>query len=533
MPVMKSKSLPARNKIISNIAHNPISETAMSRRNSKRNRRPESRTQPAAPAYIRRNIPYYDLLSEEGLESIERHADQLLKEHGIEIRGDDETLRLFREAGAEVSDERVRFEPGLLKQIVASTPSEFVQHARDERFSVTIGGNNTVFVPAYGSPFIRNLDEGRRYGTIEDFRKLVQLTWMNPNLHHSGGTICEPVDLPVNKRHLEMIYAHMRYSAKPFLGSITSVDRAEDSIAMARILFGDQALDERCVIMGNINVNSPLVYDGTVTQVIRTYARAGQGIVICPFILGGAMGPVTPAAAVAQAHAEALVGVAIAQLEKPGAPAIYGNFLTTMSLRTGAPTFGQPEGSLAYLAVGQLARRNGIPLRCGGSFTSSKICDAQSSQESADSLMAALMAGTNFVLHSAGWLEGGLSMGYEKLILDADRLGMMAKMLRGLDLDDNAFAADAYHEAEFGSHFLGTAHTMANYQSAFYESSVADSNSFEQWREDGEKDAAQRANAIWKKQLNEYQPPPMDAAIDEALRQFVDQKVSTMPDAWY
>ncbi len=489
---------------------------------------------PAAPPYLTRGIPFYDLLSEEGLSRIEHHSDLILRDFGVEFRGDPEALALFAQAGADVDGERVRFEPGLVKAIVAhSTPPLFTHLARDPACSVQVGGGHTAFVPAYGSPFVRDLENGRRYGTIRDFENLVKLAYACPHLHYSGGTICEPTDVPVNKRHLDMVYAHMRWSNKPFLGSITSVDRARDSIDMCRILFGEETVGNHCVILGNVNVNSPLVYDGTVSQVIRTYAAAGQGVVICPFILGGAMGPVTPAACIAQAHAEAMVGVALTQLVRPGAPAIYGNFLTTMSLRSGAPTFGQPEAALAYMAVGQLARRCGVPLRCGGSFTSSKICDAQAAQESADALLPALMAGTNFVLHAAGWLEGGLTMGYEKLILDADHLGMMAKLLQGLALDDNAFALDAYRETRFGEHFLGSAHTLANAKSAYYESAVSDSNSFEQWELDGARTAEQRACEVWKKQLAEYEPPPMDEGTDEALREFVEKKKSSTPDSWY
>ena len=487
-----------------------------------------------APAYITRRIPRYELLGEEGLAAIEDHADTLLQEVGLEFRGDPETLSLWRQAGADVEGERVRFERGLVRAIVqATTPKEFTQHARNPQRSVVMGGDSTVFSPAYGPPFVRDLDGGRRYGTLEDFENLVKLAYLSPWLHHSGGTICEPVDVAVNKRHLDMVYTHIRYSDKGFMGSVTTPERAEDSIELARILFGADFVDDHCVILGNVNVNSPLVYDGTVTRVLRTYARANQAVIVVPFILGGAMGPVTPAGAIAQAHAEAMTGVALTQLVRPGAPAIYGNFLTTMSLKSGAPTFGTPEGALGYMAVGQLARRLGVPFRCGGSFTASKIADAQAAQESADSLLPALMAGTNFVLHAAGWLEGGLTMGYEKLVLDADRLGMMHVLLQGFALDEDSFALDAFREVGPGKHFLGCAHTMAHYETAFYESSLADNNSFEQWRDAGEKDAVVRANQRFKAMLADYQTPPIDEAVDEALRDYVTRKKASVPDAWY
>lgn len=482
---------------------------------------------------ILRGLPHYDLLDEAGLERIEWHADTILSEFGIEIRGDPEALELFRGAGAEVAGERLRFERGLVRDIVRrSAPSEFVHMARNGERSVRVGGQYTVLAPAYGPPFVRDLDKGRRYGTIEDFRNFVKLAYLCPAIHHSGGTVCEPCDIAVNKRHLDMVYAHIRWSDKPFLGSVTTAERARESIEMCRILFGAEVVDGNCVIMGNINVNSPLVYDGEVTRVIRTYAGAGQGVVVSPFILGGAMGPVTPAATIAQAHAEAMVGIALTQLVRPGSAAIYGNFLTTMSLRSGAPTFGQPEAMLAYMAVGQLGRRLGVPIRCGGAFTSSKTGDAQAAQESAQSLLPALLAGSNFILHAAGWLEGGLTMGYEKFIQDADRCGMMVRMFEGLGLDANDFALDAYREIEHGAHFLGTDHTMRNYAGA-YESIIADNNSYEQWLEEGQRNDEQRACALWKQQLQDYEAPALDEATDEALLDYMAKVKGSRGDRWY
>ena len=448
----------------------------------------------AAPAYITRQIPTYDIVDDEGLSRIEDHAETILQEIGIEFRGDAEALRLWREAGADVQGERVRFDRGMVRSIIqATTPTQFTQHARTPERSVVIGGPHTVFSPAYGAPFVHDLEGGRRYGTIEDFRNLVKLACALPWLHHSGGTVCEPVDQPVNKRHLDMVDAHIRYSNKPFFGSITAPERAEDSIEMCRILFGADFVERNCVILGNINVNSPLVYDGAVSATLRAYARANQGVVVLPFILGGAMGPVTSAAAIAQSHAEAMAGVALIQLVRPGAPAIYGSFLSSMSLRSGAPTFGMPEPALSFLAVGQLARRLGVPLRCGGSLTASKVADAQAAQESADALMPAILGGANFILHAAGWLEGGLVASFEKLVLDADHLGMMHVFTNGLALDENAFALDAYREVGPGRHFFDCAHTMANYRTAFYDSALADNTSFEQWL-DGE--ARRRQSAL-------------------------------------
>lgn len=487
---------------------------------------------PLAPAYITREIPPYELMSPEGLEATERHADLLLDEMGLEIRGDDEAIRLWRRAGAKIVDNcRVHVPAGLARDIVrASAPREFTQYARNPARNVRIGGNHTVFAPAYGPPFVSDLERGRRYGTLEDFHNFVKLTYVSPWLHHSGGTVCEPVDVPVNKRHLDMIYAHMRYSDKAFMGSVTTSARAADSIEMCRVLFGADFVAEHCVILGNVNVNSPFVLDGEASRVIRTYAAANQAPVCVPFILGGAMGPVTTAGGLAQCFAEATFCVALAQLERPGSPAILGNFLSSMSLRSGAPTFGTPEPALAYLAIGQLARRLGVPLRCGGNLCASKVADAQAASESANSIWPSFLAGANFMLHAAGWLEAGLAMSYEKFVMDVDQLGALHTLAAGIKLDENAFALAGFREVGPGKHHLGSAHTMANYQTAFYDFPLADNNSFEQWTEEGSDDQLHRAQRRWRTLLESYEAPPIDAASHEAIRDYVERRKRAMPD---
>jgi trimethylamine--corrinoid protein Co-methyltransferase len=302
---------------------------------------------------------------------------------------------------------------------------------------------------------------------------------------------------------------------------------------MCRILLGREFVDAHCVILGNVNVNSPLVLDGEASRVIRTYAAANQAPVCVPFILGGAMGPVTTAGGLAQCFAEALFCVALGQLERPGSPAILGNFLSSMSLRSGAPTFGTPEPALAYFAIGQLARRLGVPLRCGGNLCASKLPDAQAATESANSLWPAFLAGANFVLHSAGWLEGGLVMSYEKFVMDLDQCGLMHVIGAGLALDENGFALDAFREVGPGKHFLGSAHTLRNYETAFFDADLADNNSFEQWQEEGAHDSFWRATRRWQSLLAGYEPPPLDAAINEALREYVAKRKGSMPDMLY
>lgn len=507
----------------------------MARTASRRSKRGDRRARAvaSAPAYVTRKVPYYEFMGEEGLARLEDQADWLLQEVGIEFREDPKALDVWREAGADVKGSRVRLPAGMARELCRTAPKKFTQHSRNPARSVEIGEDSVVFAPIYGAPFVRCAEKGRRYGTLEDFENLVKLTGALSGLHHSGFVTCEPCDIPVNKRHLDMLYAHMRYSEKPSLGAITEKSRAQDCVDMARILHGAEFMDANCVIMGNVNTNSPLHVDKVVTEAIEVYCGAGQGIVVVPFILGGAMGPVTTAAAVSQALAEGMICGAYSQLIRPGAPFVLGNFLSSMSLKSGAPTFGMPEPVMSNYIVGQLARRLGVPLRCGGSLTASKMPDAQAAYESADSMHSTMLAGANFVLHAAGWLEGGLVTSYEKLVLDADRLAAYEVFLSGVPVDDNALARDAYLEVEPGGHFLGCAHTMANYETAFFDAVMSDSESFEQWTERGEKDAMTRAHDRWTEMLRTFEPPPMDEGKDEELKAFVASRKDEMPDAWY
>jgi trimethylamine--corrinoid protein Co-methyltransferase len=359
----------------------------------------------------------------------------------------------------------------------------------------------------------------------------VKLAYMSPAIHHSGGTVCEPVDLPVNKRHLDMVYSHIRYSDKPFMGSVTHPERAADTVEMAKLLFGADFLDTHTCLISLINANSPMVWDGTMLGALKVYARANQATIVTPFILAGAMSPVTVAGTLAQVLAEVLTGAATTQLVRPGAPVVFGVFASSISMQSGAPTFGTPEPTLVLFAAAQLARRLGIPYRTGGSLCSSKIPDAQAAYESAQTLLPTLQAGTNFVLHAAGWLEGGLASGYEKFVMDADQLGMMQVLAGGIDLSENGQALDAIREVGPGSHFLGCSHTQANFETAFYRSSIADNNSYEQWEAEGRQDAAQRANKLWKRMLQEYEAPEIDPATDESIQAFIAKKKAAVPDS--
>lgn len=500
---------------------------------TRRRRSGNAEQRPRAP-YIVRKLETYSVLSQEGLELIERNADTILQETGMEFTGDPEILDIFRAAGCDVKETRVRFEPGFCrKTIQATAPSSYIQHARNPANSVKMGGNATVLCPSWGPPFVHDLDKGRRYASYDDFKALVKLHHTLPWLHHSGGVVCEPVDLPANKRHLDMLYAHIRWSDRPFMGAFIGAERAGHAIDMARILFGREYVAQNPVLYCVSNTNAPLVMDAHMSGALKTYARAGQPVACTPWVLTGAMSPTTVAGTLAQVLAEATAGLALVQLVTPGAPCLMGSFASTMSMQSGAPTFGTPEAGLMVLAAGQLARRLGVPFHTVGTLSSSKLPDAQSEQEAAWGLIMSMFAGANLINHATGWLEGGLVTSFEKTIIDHDLCGKVARFFDGIDLSENAQAMSAIAETGPGQHYLGSAHTLSNFMGALFRPWTADNNSFEQWQAEGSKDAANRANAIWKKQLESYEDPGLDPAIDEALQAYMARVKASQPDMNY
>ncbi|MDJ1017843.1 MAG: trimethylamine methyltransferase family protein [Paracoccaceae bacterium] len=485
-----------------------------------------------AAKVIERNVPNLEILNAEALEIIEANAETVLEEIGVNFVENPAALALWKDAGADVDGERVRLPKGLARKLCATAPSSYIQHARNPERSVEVGGKNLVLAPVYGPPFVRDAEGGRRYATIEDFRKFVKLGYMSKWLHHSGGTVCEPTDVAVNKRHLDMLLAHMTLSDKPFMGSVTEPVRAEDSVRMSEILFGKDFVAENTVMTSLININSPLTFDSVMIGAMEVYARANQASIISPFIVGGAMAPVSVAGTLTQVLAEVLAGVAYSQLIRPGAPVIAGTFVTSIDMNSGAPTFGTPEAAHVTYGMGQLARRLHLPYRSAGAFCGSKLPDAQAAYETANSLNMGLLSGVNFMLHAAGWLEGGLVSSFEKFVMDVDQLGALHHLARGIDASENGQAMDAIREVGPGGHYLGCEHTQANFKEAFWRSDLLDYKPFETWSEEGARDTVALAANRVEKLLGDYQQPPIDPAVIEALNAYVAERKASEPDAF-
>lgn len=485
-----------------------------------------------AARFITREVPDIEILNDEAIEIVETNAERLLEEIGVAFVDNPGALARWRDAGADVQGERVRLPRGLARSLCATAPATFTQHARNPDRSVEIGGRNLVLAPVYGPPFFRDNAGGRRYATLADFELLVKLGYMSKWLHHSGGTLCEPTDVPVNKRHFDMLHAHMTLSDKPYMGSVTEPSRATDSVEMSAILFGADTLDEKTVMISLINVNSPLTFDATMMGALEVYVAANQAVIVSPFVVGGAMAPVTVIGTLTQVLAEVLAGVAYAQLVRPGAPVIGGVFVTSIDMNSGAPTFGTPEAAQITYGAGQLMRRLGVPYRSAGAFCGSKLADAQAAYESANSLQAGMFGGVNFMLHACGWLEGGLVASPEKFVMDADQLGILHRLAKRPDFGDAGQAWDALTEVGPGGHYLGCAHTQANFRDAFWRSDILDYKPFETWADAGGQSTVQLAAQRVETLLAEYEAPALDPAIREALDDYVARRKAEMPDAF-
>ena len=475
-------------------------------------------------------IPVYALLDPGAEEAIHQASMRILEEIGVDFRGDPEALALWREAGVEITSERVRIPRELAMAQLALAPARFTQHARNPARSVVIGGSNLVLAPVYGPPYVRDLDGTRRRGTLEDLERFIKLAYRLPALNHSGGIICEPQDVPIPKRHLETFRAHVRHSDMPFMGAVTSPERAMDCVGMARIVFGGADAGERTVLISLVNGNSPLVWDATMLGAMKVYARHRQALLVSPFIMQGANTPVTTAGALAQLNAEAVAGMAFVQLVRPGTPVVYGNTLATVSMQSGAPTYGTAETVILGLAITQLARRYGVPARTAGMRTGSKTCDADAGAQSMIAMLSALLGRVHFVLHAAGFLESGLSASFAKMVIDADQLSHLLGIVKGLDIDDDAFALDAIRDVGPSGHFFGHDHTIEHYDSAFYRPMTAETGTWDQWVEEGRQDVEARAAAVAASLIDSFEPPPLDEGVAEGLDEFVARRRRELPD---
>jgi trimethylamine--corrinoid protein Co-methyltransferase len=474
------------------------------------------------------DLPRYEILDEAALAELERGWRRIVSELGIEFLHP-EALAVFADAGQEVEGELVRFDPDWILEQVAKAPPEFDLQARNPERSVHIGGKHMVFSAVYGCPFVREGDE-RRDATYDDFQNLVRLAQAFPQLDSPGGTICEPNDRPLDSRHLDMVFALLTLSDKPFMGSVTSGPNAVDTIAMAEMVFGRESLEQTPAIISLINVNSPLRYDDRMLSALLEYARAGQATVITPFLLMGAMSPVSIAATLAQQVGEALAGIALVQTLRPGCPVVFGSFLSNTDMQSGSPSFGTPESAVGLLCTGQIARHYNLPFRGGGALTSSQVVDAQAGYESMMSLWPTFLAGTNFVMHSAGWLESALVSCYEKFVVDVEQLRMLHAAFEPLRIDEEALAYSAHQEVGQGGHFLGAVHTLERFRECFYRPLVSSTENFERWKKNGANDTAARASEIWKKTLEEYEKPPIDADLEAELKAFVDRRRKELGD---
>jgi trimethylamine---corrinoid protein Co-methyltransferase len=477
-----------------------------------------------------REIPTYELLPAEAVELIHEESLKILEEIGCEFR-DDQAPTQWKAAGADVQGTRVRIDRALLMELISTAPSEFTQHARNPERSVRIGGKNTVFVPMYGAPYVRDLENKRRYGSLEDLNNFHKLAQMLPALHSASSICCEPMEVPVPKRHLRIIESAMTYSDKPFMGIVTSKERAEDVMKMAGIVFGDDFVKDNTVVVSITNCNSPLVWDQTMLDAMRVYASNNQPIIAAPFALCGASTSASSIGAVAQVNAEALAGVAYTQLVRKGAPVIYGQFMVTVDMKTGAPMGGTPEAAQMMFVMGQLARKYKLPWRTSGFHVGSKLNDAQAGYEANMLMHAAILSGANYIWHVAGWLEAGLACGYSKFVTDAEQLVGWYKYAGGLKFDDFKEAMAAVREVGPAGHFLGTAHTLEHFEKAFFMPTLMDFNSYEQWNAEGAKDHDTRGRDKARAMLAAYEKPKMDEGIAEGLREFVERRERDLPGA--
>jgi len=470
-------------------------------------------------------LPHYSIASDAQVEAIHDVSMRILEEAGIAFY-DDESLDILRSAGASVDDESVvRFDREMVAEYLALAPSEFTHTARNPDNNIVIGGDHVVFAPVAGPPFVQDREHGRRSATYEDLVAFIKMTQTTPYLHSQGTEIVVPNDLPLQDRGLEIVYAHFKYGDKPVMGHYPIGLTARDSVEMARIVFGAERVEAEHVLHCTINVSSPRRLDDRMLGTLKAYAAANQIVMLTPFVLAGAMGPASILGSVAQANAEALAGIVFAQMVRPGTPCVYGPFLATVDLQSGAPVMGSAESILAQYLASQMSRHYGLPFRGSGGYSSGKVPDSQSGIEATLALYSSMLGRPNFVLHAAGWMENGLVTSYEKFALDLELLGVFHRYAAGVSWDDDEWALDAIlEEVAPGGHHLGTEHTLRRFRTAFHRPELFDYDAFETWELAGSETAEERASKAWRELLDRYEQPPLDAAIDEELREYVQRR---------
>ncbi|RED50829.1 trimethylamine methyltransferase family protein [Aestuariispira insulae] len=474
--------------------------------------------------------PYspFEILSADQLEAIHQASLLVLRDTGMTFLLP-EARELLKAAGADVQpgSDRVRFEPALIEALIKTAPSRFTMHSRNPAFNCEMGGNIITYGMVASPPNATDIDRGRRTGNFEDFCNFMRLAQLINVAHHVTGYPVEPIDIPVPVRHLKAYQAGVKLCEKVSFGYSHSRERILDVIEMTRIVRGisEEQMTREPSLFTVVNANSPLQYDRAMLEGIIEMAKRNQPVIVTPFTLSGAMAPVTIAGALVQQNAEALAGIAMTQVVNPGAPVLYGGFTSNVDMKTGSPAFGTPEYAKAVLVGGQLARKYGVPYRTSN-VNASNAPDVQSAYESMNSLWSTMLAHGNYINHGLGWLEGGLSASFEKVIIDAEMIQNMIAFMEPLEVTEDSLAVDAINEVGPGGHFFGTAHTLARYETAFYAPMLSDWNNYENWSELGGLTATERANRIYKKLLVDYERPLMDPAIEEELDAYVDRRVA-------
>ena len=479
---------------------------------------------------LKRKLPLMEPMTSDQITRIDAASMDILENVGVHFR-DEIALADWKGAGAKVVDEVVYLDRNLVRELIATIPETFTYHARNAANSLPFGKDHGIFIPMTGAPYLRDLEDVRRNPTLEDLANFHKLSHMLPVIHSSAHHIVEPYDHPISQRHLRITYSSMKYSDKTFMGMTTSPKNAEDVIQMCAILFGDDYIDTHPVVTGNCNGNSPLVWDETMLGALRAFCKRNQPILCSPFVLGGANTPASVPATVAQLNAEALSALAYTQVVKKGCPAIYGHYLSTVSMKSGAPMAGTPEISLMNFMIGQMARFYGIPWRTSNTLGGAKTFDAQAGYESAMTMNAVLMAGANYMWHSAGWNEAGMHCSVAKFIVDAEICEMGYRMAEGVNWDDFDAALSAVTDVGPGGHYLGHPHTLEHFQKAFFMPEMFDNNSIEQWQAEGAIEINERALKKAGMMLNEYEEPKLDEGVNEALLEYIARREREIPAA--